>query len=310
MNLHDIAKRKDRCLVVESGSIEPAQRGGADGFLGARLAPGSRIRLAGARQFTALKSDAKLNWSVLEGRAEFRLCEDDVLIDSADGAVIRSGACVESRRKLTPFLRGSGLEVGPGANPHVRPAEDLQVRYLEDVDKDEWLKRYHREPSADADRIWQDYLVGDAHHLDVCEGSSLDFIYSSHVFEHLMNPLGVLRNWSAKLRPGGSVLAVIPDARFCFDLRQAPSEPMEFDSEFRENRWTPGHEKYVKWCEGTAPHATPENLIARGYPIHVHYYTPAVFAGLAGRTVEHGWFAEFSLWTSVNHKDFAVRLGR
>ena len=39
MNLFDIVKRRDRCLVVEAGTVETAHRSGQSGFLGVRLSP-------------------------------------------------------------------------------------------------------------------------------------------------------------------------------------------------------------------------------------------------------------------------------
>ena len=43
------------------------------------------------------------------------------------------------------------------------------------------------------------------------EDGSLGFIFSSHVFEHLANPLGHLEHWYAKLRHGGLIVGIVPD---------------------------------------------------------------------------------------------------
>ena len=308
MNLHDIVKRKDAALIVDAGSVEPAHQSGPDGYVGARVGPGTRLRLVGVPGFASLRLGAPLGWEVIAGAADISVGSDAIVVESKDGALIRSGSYSESRSHILPFAVGNGLEVGPGRNPHVKPSGATRVRYLEDVGRDEWLARYHLEPSAENDAIWKNYLVGDAQTLEEVEHGSLDFIYSSHVFEHLMKPLGVLESWSRRLKPGGSVLAVVPDCRYCFDLRQNPSTLAEFDREYADRQWAPGRDKYEKWCSGTMIGTDPDSYIRRGYPIHFHYYTPSVFGQLAAKAMERGLFAHVGIWSEPNRKDFAFRL--
>jgi SAM-dependent methyltransferase len=62
----------------------------------------------------------------------------------------------------------------------------------------------------------------------VCEASALtpiadqsyDFVLSSHSLEHSANPLKCLKEWKRVLRPGGTLLLVLPDARQTFDHRR------------------------------------------------------------------------------------------
>ena len=310
MNFHDIVKRRDRSLIVEQGSVEPAHRAGVDGFIGGKLAPNTRLKLVDVPRFTALRLGAPLGWEVIEGEAQIEVGENEIVASTEKGATIRSGNFWYSREPVLPFAVGDGIEVGPGDNPNIKPSDKVRVRYLEDVDKDAWLARYHLSPGKESDELWQNYLVGDARDLDVAEDASLDFIYSSHVFEHLMNPLGTLANWSRKLKPGGSVLAIVPDCRYCFDLRQEPSSLEEIEREFDENQWDPTPAKYEKWCSGTEVNADPDTLFRRNYSIHFHYYTPEVFAHLAQKAIHLGLFSSVQLWTDPNAKDFAVRLCR
>jgi SAM-dependent methyltransferase len=308
VNLHDIVKRKDPLMVVDAGSVEPAARSGDDGYVGAKVAPGTRLRFVDVPHYSALRLGAPLGWRVIEGDAIIEIGHDEIVVESQGGALIRSGGFWNSRSHILPFAVGDGLEVGPGRDPQVAPSATTRVRYLENVEKEEWLARYHLQPSSETDAIWGNYLVGDAQTLEGVEPDSLDFIYSSHVFEHLMNPLGVLTGWSRRLKRGGSVLAVVPDCRYCFDLRQEPSTLIEFDREFAESRWAPGREKYEKWCTGTMIGGDPDSFIRRNYPIHFHYYTPRIFGQMAGKTIELGLFSHFSLWGEPNAKDFAIRL--
>lgn len=308
MNLYDIVKRMDAAMVIETGTVEPAFRSGPAGYIGARVGPQTRLEFGDLASFTALRSGAPLGWQVIEGEAEIVVGPQSIVVESATGAVIRSGAFFESRLHILPFTTGDGVEIGPGRNPHVKSSAATRVRYLENVSQEEWLARYHLEPSPASDAIWEHYLVGDAQTLAGIDEGTLDFIYSSHVFEHLMNPLGVLANWSARLKPGGSVLAVVPDSRYCFDLRQEPSTLAEMERERIEEQWTPPRAKYEKWCAGTMIGQQPESYIQRNYPIHLHYYTPDIFAQLAARAMGLGMFRHFELWCEPNAKDFAIRL--
>jgi hypothetical protein len=125
-----------------------------------------------------------------------------------------------------------------------------------------------------------------------------------------MNPLGVLENWSRKLRPGGRAVGVVPDQRYCFDLRQPPSRARDWLQEYDRKIWSLTQEKYEKWCKFTAPYNTPESLSARKYSIHAHYYTPATFRELADVAISRGTFSNVFINTSPNNKDFGWVLWR
>jgi SAM-dependent methyltransferase len=223
-----------------------------------------------------------------------------------------TGFAFNPRSALRDLLVGTGVEVGPGSNPFVLPAPGVEVRYIESMPAEEWLKTYGkgREPSQEEQARWDRFIIGDAHHIECCDDGSLDFIFSSHVFEHLMNPLGVLANWSRKLKPGGVIVGVTPDCRYCFDLRQTPSTIAEWIAERDGEIWTPTRAKYEKWCQSTAPYNTVEQLIARNYSIHTHYYTPATFRELIQQARAEGHLSRAFLNTSPNNKDFGFALWR
>lgn len=46
--------------------------------------------------------------------------------------------------------------------------------------------------------------------MDLIEEESLDTVYSSHVLEHVENPLGQLKEFHRKLKPNGKLILVIP----------------------------------------------------------------------------------------------------
>lgn len=63
-------------------------------------------------------------------------------------------------------------------------------------------------------------MVGDATQLEGIGTGTYDFLLSSHVLEHLANPGRALRAWRRVLRPGGSLVLVVPDRRWTFDHRR------------------------------------------------------------------------------------------
>ncbi len=61
---------------------------------------------------------------------------------------------------------------------------------------------------------------GDAHELAGLMPESFDFVYSSHLLEHLADPARALRNWWRVLRPGGYLILYVPD-RNLFEKKQS-----------------------------------------------------------------------------------------
>lgn len=228
-----------------------------------------------------------------------------------DAVAVDTGLSFNSRARFLPLLKGKGVEIGPGLNPHILPSDEVDVSYVESASAEEWVRNYKKtdKPSiAEQNNLWSKYIVADAQMLSSLPDASLDFIYSNHVFEHLMNPVGVLENWRRKLKPSGVVAGVVPDCRYTFDLRQTPSTVDAWVRQRSSGMWGVGQEQYERWCRYTAPYNTPENLIQRKYSIHVHFYTPDTFASLTQLVVNEGLFERALFESSPNHKDFGFLL--
>jgi SAM-dependent methyltransferase len=235
-----------------------------------------------------------------------------IINPSSNQLCICSGYAFNPRQKIIPLLKGKGVEVGPGLNPQVKPGPGVNVKYVESTLAEEWVKLYKKEEKPQkkiTDDLWSQYVVDDAQSLLTIPESSVDFVFSNHVFEHLMNPKRVLENWLSKLKPGGLIAGVVPDCRFTFDLRQSPSNHREWEAEYNEDINEITREKYERWCRFTAPYNTPESLIERNYSIHVHYYTPDSFDGLVQSLAEECRFKSVFYNTSPNNKDFGFVLG-
>jgi SAM-dependent methyltransferase len=221
-------------------------------------------------------------------------------------ACVSVGPLFTARDLLLTELRGSGVEVGPGTNPQVRPGRNIDVKYVESMPGKEWARVYAKKsgPSPQMKELWEQYVVASAHSLDVFDDASLDFVFSNHVFEHLVNPLGVLRNWHRKLRDGGIVAGVIPDARFTFDLRQPLSTIDECIAELQRDDYQLTDSHYERWCRYTAPYNRPEDLIARRYSIHAKYYSAESFREVLEWSADVVGWSDVFVHATQNGKDF------
>ncbi len=218
----------------------------------------------------------QLSWPV-----RMPIAYDLVLESSEDDVAIAVGPLHDVRRGVLAELRGNGLEVGPGANPAVVDSDIRSVRYVEKMSATEWAQVYPKE-SLDAAVMarWSQYTIASAETLDGIATDSLDFIFSSHVLEHLVNPLQVLQNWWQCLAPGGGIVGVVPDARYSFDLRQPLTTLDELLAQLRAGAHERTDAMYQRWCRHTSPEADIASLRARDYAIHVNYFSPESFGGM------------------------------
>ena len=97
------------------------------------------------------------------------------------------------------YLSGIGAEIGA----HTSPISGISPIY---VDK---FSEY------DGVACLADY-PGEATALPFFS-NSLDYVASSHVFEHLANPVKALVEWQRVLKPGGHAYLVVPDRRYTFE---------------------------------------------------------------------------------------------
>lgn len=109
-----------------------------------------------------------------------------------------------------------------------------------------------------------------------------DFIVTSHVIEHIANPIKAIKMWSNELlNNNGYVLSIIPDYRFCFD-RNRPLTSIDhiiqdFENNVLENDithideqkklhdWTyGGHKNFYELCD----------INEKTRVVHHHTFTP------------------------------------
>jgi SAM-dependent methyltransferase len=350
MNLYDLVRRKDRALEIR-GAVEACEvKTPAGAMRAVRFAPGSVLRVRAAHEahcFLDFPSEPGWRasgdgaWSITvdvesagehatlvaaEGGAadevdlKFRWPSPvpprfDLPVRATRPLLLLVGPLFNPRAKLMPLLKGRGVEVGPGLNPIVRPQAGIDVSYVEKKHPRDWTATYaKREPTAAEMALWDRYVVDSARHLEGFAEGSLDFIFSNHVFEHLVDPIGTLLRWWDRLAPGGVVAGVVPDQRFTFDWRQPPWSLAEVRAQRGMQDDAPTQAMYERWCRYTAPGSTPDALRAKEYAVHVNYFTPTLMREILddvtgelrarGRPGPDGVFME----SVLNGKDFSFVL--
>lgn len=88
-------------------------------------------------------------------------------------------------------------------------------------------------------RTW-DVADGDAQHMAGVPDGAYDFVHSSHCLEHLPDPAAALVQWLRILRPGGTMVVLVPDE----DLYEQGHFPSDFNA---GHRWTFSVWKATSW---------------------------------------------------------------
>jgi SAM-dependent methyltransferase len=115
------------------------------------------------------------------------------------------------------FLKGTGIEIGA----HTDPIRGIKPIYVD---------RFAEFAGA---RCLVN-VISDAAALPF-EDSSLDYVASSHLLEHLPNPILALVEWYRVVKAGGIIYIVVPDRRFTFDCERGCTSVAHLIEDF-ENR--------------------------------------------------------------------------
>ena len=91
------------------------------------------------------------------------------------------------------YCQGQGLDIGQGGDPVVAGV-----------------------------RGW-DIVDGDAQYLQGVGDRSFDFVYASHILEHMRDPGKALLNWWRVLKPGGFLIVAVPDRDLYEGKQRLPS---------------------------------------------------------------------------------------
>lgn len=111
---------------------------------------------------------------------------------------------------IVQFTRGKGIDVGCG------PSKAFPHFIGIDSGKDTELFGVAMKP---------DVVCDDASNLDFIDNDTLDFVFSSHLLEHIENPLGALVEWWSKLKVGGHLSLYLPHRDLYPRIGQHGSNP-------------------------------------------------------------------------------------
>jgi len=126
-------------------------------------------------------------------------------------------------RFATRYFVGDGIDIGAGPDP---------------------LGQYGQQfPQMLSCYDW-DIKDGDAQYLATLTDGSLDYVHSSHCLEHMVDPYVAFGNWLRVLRPGGHLVALVPDE----DLYEQGVFPSTFNS---DHKWTFTIQKSSSWSRRT-----------------------------------------------------------
>jgi SAM-dependent methyltransferase len=193
------------------------------------------------------------------------------------------GSSIEMRQRLVANLKGSGIEIGAGANPMPLPLR-CNVRFVDFFDRDGLLEHAYA-GQHDNDIVTPD-VVGTFEDLSAIQDESLDFLVACHVIEHTRDPIGAIAGAWKKLRPGGTLALVIPDMTRTFD-RDRQMTPLDH---LIEDYRGPSRERDIAHFKEFFEVAQPvkaENYekVWRqnwedAYPIHYHTWTYESFSAM------------------------------
>lgn len=221
-----------------------------------------------------------------------------------DAAAFIANHRLLSRKWLYDLCVGRGIEIGPGPVPQILPTDDRVVSYLEQMPAEEWNRLYNgggKYPTRP--ELWDRYIVGEASALPVADGA-LEFIFGSHVFEHLVNPLGHLAHWKSKLAKGGKVIMVIPDLNGTKDAVHHQSSLTSLIDEFERQIWLPEVFHYVRHLRRVADDRHLVAAMERKESIHAHYYDNGNCQAMLDFAVRELGYSDYIIEHTPNHKDF------
>lgn len=190
--------------------------------------------------------------------------------------------------ELRRALAGAGLEIG-ALHTRLRLPEARRVLYADALSPVE-AARMFPEVASHAAIARPDFLAG-ADRLPLPAGA-LDFVATSHVLEHVRNPVRALAEWARAVKPGGHVFIRLPDMRSGNDRHRTPSTPQQVLDDFTASPASPGYRlaernRYRDWARHFSGLAAPaqvdlwaEVLRRVRYPIHFHCWTLAHFLPL------------------------------
>lgn len=225
-----------------------------------------------------------------------------------------TAAVLQVRTELgLAYLKGRGIEVGPGDRPFPIPA-GAQISYG-DIRKHEALENYFQTTNVTP---VQDV---DAQTFEGVKNDSLDFVISAHVIEHLRDPIGSIVNAMRVLKVGGTHILVVPDMRYTFDRNRPETTVEHMLTDFSDGGASTCRSSYEEHLRYVHPYLTGETYSEsdieyyadenvkrwRDFDCHFHAWSRAGFEKLLRAAMEFSPFKIEATAFVVNENIFVLR---
>lgn len=146
------------------------------------------------------------------------------------------------------LMRGEGIDIGCGSDP-VFPH----------------VERFDREQ-------------GDANRISAFVNKRYDYVFASHVLEHMDDPHAALKEWLSILKPGGHLIALVPDE----DLYEQGVFPSLFNDDHKHTftiakarSWSPRSVNVLALAQAVGAELVSVELQDHGYDRRLLRHSPS-----------------------------------
>lgn len=78
-------------------------------------------------------------------------------------------------------------------------------------------------------------FIAEASDLQQIEDNKYDFLLSSHSLEHVANPIKALNEWNRIIKPGATLILILPNKEFTFDINRPYTSFNHLIEDFNKN---------------------------------------------------------------------------
>lgn len=112
-----------------------------------------------------------------------------------------------------------GLELGPYDRPYFPRKDYPNIKYADVFTTEELIRHASVNPNRDPSKVEAvDYVIADNLLSDVATANTFDFVYCSHVLEHVPDLIKTLQDIETILKPNGCLICAYPDRHYTFDI--------------------------------------------------------------------------------------------
>ena len=78
-------------------------------------------------------------------------------------------------------------------------------------------------------------IINDAVDIPVIKDEQYDFVFSSHLLEHIANPLKAIKEWLRIIKKDGYLIIIVPEKSICFDHKRNYSKFSTLLEQYEKN---------------------------------------------------------------------------